>query len=131
MSRHRHVRVEVNLTQFSGKSKDLPSKYQEAHPLFLYHFQVLCHHRFLQLPGDIHGKITMRRNIVYKAKTMKRTGVSKTVFLFLSHKEYNLVMTLRLLGINLSSPVVMGVGVFRLPMEVVFIDDIIIVLRRR
>lgn len=120
-----------SLTQFLRKSKDLPSKFQEAHSLFLYHFQVLRHHWFLQFPGDVHGEITMRRNIVHKAETMERTSVSKTVFLFLTHKKHNLVMPLRLLGVNPSSTVVMGVGVLGLPMEVVFIDDIIIVLRRR
>lgn len=62
---------------------------------------------------------------------MERTGVSKTVFLFLTHKEHNLVVPLRLLGVNPSPAVMMGVGILRLPMEIVFVDDIIIVLRGR
>lgn len=62
---------------------------------------------------------------------MKRTGVSKTVFLLFAHKQHNLVMPLRLLGVNPSSAIVMRIGILGLPMEVVFIDDIIIVLRRR
>ena len=55
-------------------------------------FYELWKYGVMHAPVDAHGLVVARRNVVHKSETVEWTGIPKSVFLVLTHKQYELLL---------------------------------------
>lgn len=82
----------------------------------------------MRSPAYLHWLVALRADIVDQTEADKRTCVAKPVLLVLAHEEQKLLSVL-LLSYIAPTPAGVCVGVFRLPMKLVFADNIIVIHR--